>query len=98
MHLGTKSIWNKSHRVPIITPTKTFIIDNSFIVIESYQENVAIFTIQIKDYNGDSVYQSETLNNLQKDYKINIDVFQEGEYELIYKDEYIESKGTFIIK
>lgn len=83
--------WDNIKRMPVFIPINITLIDNHIEVL-FFQDPVNQVTFQVKDKYGNILFQEMVIPSKREIYKINLDGFKAGEYELVY----IEDETTYI--
>lgn len=95
MELG---VWSKTTRAPVQIPIDAFIEENSSILIKFFERQSQPVTFQIKDNHGNIIFQDMVTPSEEENYKIDLNGFKQGEYELFYIDEHTMISGRFHIE
>lgn len=88
--------WDRVERSVVPNPIECCLMDNCIKVCFIGHPNTPV-TLQIKDTNGNVVYQDKQVNGQQDFYYIEISHLQPGSYEFYYSDEETDLKGEFDI-
>lgn len=90
--------WQTQHRRIVPIPIEATLDENSIEVL--FLENVDNqVTFQVKDQQGNIIFQDVLLApNEQETYKINLEDYQTGHYELLYIEEGMTLIGEFDIE
>lgn len=100
-HEGGRSIdfkkWNRHSKNIIPIPIEATIEDNN-IEVQFFVSQDYPVTFQVKDSQGNIVFQEMAVPNEQESYQIKLDDLKTGQYELLYLDEDKEFIGEFDIE
>ena len=83
--------WNERQKTVIFLPIEATIEEN-YVEVQFFEKLNEPVTFQVKDKDGNIVFQDMMILDKQKIYKIDLDGFKAGQYELLY----IEKDMTFI--
>lgn len=89
--------WNERQKSVIFLPIKATIEEN-YIEVQFFEKQNDPVTIQVKDKNGDIVFQDMTITYKQGIYKIDLDGFKADQYELLYIEKDMTLIGEFEIE
>ena len=84
-------IWDHLKKDLVFIPIEAFLEGNN-IEVQFFGKSNEPATFQVKDKNGNIVFQDTVIPDKQEIYKIDLDGFNVGQYELLY----IEKDVTFI--
>lgn len=89
--------WHQHRQMPIPLPIEATLEENSIEVrfLENAEHQV---TFQVKDYQGNILFHDMVIPVEQEVYKIDLQDFKEGDYELLYIEENVTFIGKFEIK
>lgn len=89
--------WHQHKRMPLPIPIEATLEENSIEVrfLENAEHQV---TFQVKDYQGNILFHDMVIPTEQKVYKIDLQGFQVGHYELLYIEENVTFIGEFEIE
>lgn len=91
-------VWNKQTRAPNPMPIDAFIEESSSILIKFFEHENHPITFQIKDNHGNIIFQDMIVPSEEDNYKIDLNGFKQGEYELFYIDGHTMISGKFHIE
>lgn len=83
--------WSERQKSVVFIPIKA-VLEGNNIEVQFFEKSSEPVTFQIKDKDGSIVFQDMMILDKQKIYKIDLDGFKAGQYELLY----IEKDMTFI--
>lgn len=83
--------WSERQKSVVFIPIKA-VLEGNNIEVQFFEKSSEPVTFQIKDKDGNIVFQDMMILDKQKIYKIDLDGFKVGQYELLY----IEKDMTFI--
>lgn len=83
--------WSERQKSVVFIPIKA-VLEGNNIEVQFFEKSSEPVTFQIKDKDGNIVFQDMMILDKQKIYKIDLDGFKAGQYELLY----IEKDMTFI--
>jgi hypothetical protein len=83
--------WNERQKTVIFLPIEATIEEN-YIEVQFFEKLNEPVTFQVKDKNGNIVFQDAVIPDKQEIYQIDLDDFNADQYELLY----IEKDVTFI--
>lgn len=83
--------WSERQKSVVFIPIKA-VLEGNNIEVQFFEKSSEPVTFQIKDKDGNIVFQDMMILDKQKIYKIDLDGFKAGQYELLY----IEKNMTFI--
>lgn len=89
--------WDKRQKSIVLIPIIATVEDNYIEVRFLEQQDIPV-TIQIKNEYGNIVFIDMIIPSNLEIYKINLDNFDTGHYELIYSQEGIDFTGVFILE
>lgn len=89
--------WKHKQKTQIPTPIEAT-VENSNIEVQFFVSQDYPVTIQVKDSQGNIVFQEIAIPNEQENYQIKLDDLKSGQYELLYLDEDKEFIGDFQIE
>lgn len=89
--------WNEKQRSSVFVPIEATIEEN-YIKVRFLERLNEPITLQVKDRQGNIMFQDIVTSNEQETYIINLDDFNAGLYELFYIEESIALVGEFQIK
>lgn len=92
VQMGT---WRNSTRAPVSMPIDVFIEENNSILIKFIKYERQPITLQIRDTHGNIIFQDLAISSEGKNYKIDLNGFKKGKYELFYLSEQIVISGEF---
>ena len=84
-------IWNRLKKDIVFIPIEA-VLKGKDIEVQFFEKPNKPVTFQIKDKNGNIVFQDMVIPDKQEIYKIDLGGFEAGQYELLY----IEKDVTFI--
>lgn len=84
-------IWNHLKKDIVFIPIEA-VQEGGNIEVQFFEKSSEPVTFQVKDKDGNIVFQDMMILDKQKIYKIDLDGFKAGQYELLY----IEKDMTFI--
>ena len=84
-------IWDHLKKDIVFIPIEA-VLDGNNIEVQFFGKSNEPTTFQVKDKNGNIVFQDMVIPDKQEIYKIDLDGFKAGQYELLY----IEKDVTFI--
>lgn len=89
--------WTTKRKALVPIPIEATLEDNSIEVrfLENAEHQV---TFQVKDYQGNILFHDMVIPVEQEVYKIDLQDFKEGDYELLYIEENVTFIGKFEIK
>lgn len=89
--------WNTKRKALIPIPIEATLEENSIEVrfLENTEHQV---TFQVKDYQGNILFHDMVIPTEQEVYKIDLQGFQVGDYELLYIEENVTFIGEFEIE
>lgn len=90
--------WRSSTRAPVPIPIDAFIEENSSILIKFFEHQSQPVTFQIKDNHGNIIFQDMVTPSEEENYKIDLNGFKQGQYELFYLDGHTMISGKFHIE
>lgn len=90
-------IWDEGVRTPTYIPIYACIENNNCIYVNFLNEESQSAFLKIKDWHGTIIFQEMVTSNTGISYKIDLNSFKPGKYQLIYSDEKIEIVGSFLI-
>ncbi|MEL5892163.1 DUF3244 domain-containing protein [Bacteroides sp. GD17] len=90
--------WEHPHKSPYLIPIDASIGDANYIIVEFLRESEETVTFQIKDSQGNIIYCDTVIPNMQIPYRIDLNGYTFGQYELIYLDGHAELSGEFYIE
>lgn len=85
--------WNERQKTVIFLPIEATIEEN-YIEVQFFEKSNEPATFQVKDKNGNIVFQDVVIPDKLEIYQIDLDSFKADQYELLY----IEKAVTFIGK
>ncbi len=97
-HKMQLKVWNRSTRAPFPMPIDATIEDNNCIMIRFLEPESQTVTLQIRDSNGNIVYQDMKISDEGEVYNINLNGFKKGQYELFYMNDHFKISGEFYIE
>ena len=77
--------WNERQKTVIFLPIEATIEENN-IEVQFFEKSNEPATFQVKDKNGNIVFQDVVIPDKLEIYKIDLDGFKAGSYELFYID------------
>ena len=83
--------WNERQKTVVFLPIEAT-IEKNCIEVQFFEKPNEPVTFQIKDKNGNIIFQDMVIPDKQEIYQIDLDCFEAGQYELLY----IEKDVTFI--
>lgn len=83
--------WSERQKSVVFIPIKA-VLEGNNIEVQFFEKSSEPVTFQIKDKDGNIVFQDMMILDKQKIYKIDLDGCKAGQYELLY----IEKDMTFI--
>ena len=89
--------WSYQQRSVVPVPIKATLEDN-YIEVQFFKSQDSPVTFQIKDKQGNVIFQDITLPNEKEIYKITLDNLEGGQYELFYIEEDIVFRGEFEVE
>ena len=89
---------DKATRAPVPMPIDATIEDNNCIMIRFLEPESQTVTLQIRDSNGNIVYQDMKISDEGEVYNINLNGFKKGQYELFYMNDHFKISGEFYIE
>ena len=90
-------IWEHLKKDIVFIPIEAVQEDGN-IEVQFFEKSSEPVTFQIKDKDGNIIFQDIVTSNEQETYIINLDDFKAGPYELFYIEENIALVGEFQIK
>lgn len=90
-------IWDNLKKGIVFIPIEA-ILEGDNIKVQFLEKQDKSVTFQIKDNNGNIVFQNMMIPNEQETYIINLDSFKAGQYELLYIEEDMTLIGEFRIE
>lgn len=87
----TTKIWDHLKKDIVFIPIEA-VLEGNNIEVQFFGKSNEPTTFQVKDKNGNIVFQDMVIPDKQEIYKIDLDGFKAGQYELLY----IEKDVTFI--
>ena len=88
--------WNDKKKSALFAPIEA-VIDETYIEVQFFKSQDSPVTFQIKDKQGNVIFQDITLPNQKEIYKIELDNLEGGQYELFYIEEDTVFRGEFKI-
>lgn len=85
--------WSERQKSVVFIPIEA-VLEGNNIEVQFFEKSNESVTFQVKDKNGNIVFQDMVIPDKQEIYKIDLDGFETGQYELLY----IEKDVTFIGK
>ena len=89
--------WNERQKTVIFLPIEATIEENN-IEVQFFEKSNEPATFQVKDKNGNILFQDVVIPDKLEIYKIDLDGFKAGSYELFYIEESIAFVGEFQIE
>lgn len=89
--------WNERQKTVIFLPIEATIEENN-IEVQFFEKSNEPATFLVKDKNGNIVFQDVVIPDKLEIYKIDLDGFKAGSYELFYIEESIAFVGEFQIE
>lgn len=89
--------WSERQKSVVFIPIKA-VLEGNNIEVQFFEKSSEPVTFQIKDKDGNIIFQDIVTSNEQETYIINLDDFKAGPYELFYIEENIALVGEFQIK
>lgn len=83
--------WSERQKSVVFIPIEA-VLEGNNIEVQFFGKSNEPTTFQVKDKNGNIVFQDMVIPDKQEIYKIDLDGFKAGQYELLY----IEKDVTFI--
>ena len=83
--------WNERQKTVIF-------LEENYIEVQFFEKSNEPATFQVKDKNGNIVFQDVVIPDKLEIYKIDLDGFKAGSYELFYIEESIAFVGEFQIE
>ena len=90
-------IWDHLKKDLVFIPIEAFLEGNN-IEVQFFGKSNEPATFQVKDKNGNIVFQDTVIPDKQEIYKIDLDGFKAGSCELFYIEESIAFVGEFQIE
>lgn len=89
--------WNERQKTVIFLPIEATIEEN-YVEVQFFEKLNEPVTFQIKDKNGNIVFQDMVIPDKQEIYKIDLDGFKADQYELFYIEKDVAFIGEFEIE
>lgn len=89
--------WDDRQKSVFFLPIEATIKENN-IEVQFFEKSNEPATFQVKDKNGNIVFQDVVIPDKLEIYKIDLDGFKAGSYELFYIEESIAFVGEFQIE
>lgn len=89
--------WDKMTKSASPIPIDASVEENRYIKVYFLDDESQSGTFQIKDNHGNIIYHDIVMPNINTPYRIDINNLKNGQYELIYSDEYAEVGGKFAL-
>lgn len=89
--------WDKKTKSVSPIPIDAFVEKNSYIEVVFLDDESQSGTFQIKDNYGNIIYYDTVMSDTNILHKIDISDLKDGQYELIYSDNYVEVGGKFTL-
>ena len=77
-------------------PIKAYLVDGSYIEIQSFSHESLPAVIEIVDSNGALCYEETLFLSDGDTYIINVSGLAPGSYSLVYKDDFVKGEGEFV--
>ena len=89
--------WNERQKTVIFLPIEATIEEN-YIEVQFFEKLNEPVTFQVKDKNGNIVFQDAVIPDKQEIYQIDLDDFNADQYELLYIEKDVTLIGEFEIE
>lgn len=89
--------WNERQKTVIFLPIEATIEEN-YVEVQFFEKLNEPVTFQVKDKNGNIVFQDMAIPDKQEIYKIDLDGFKADQYELFYIEKDVAFIGEFEIE
>lgn len=89
--------WNERQKTVIFLPIEATIEEN-YVEVQFFEKLNEPVTFQVKDKNGNIVFQDMVIPDKQEIYKIDLDGFKADQYELFYIEKDVAFIGEFEIE
>ena len=77
-------------------PIKAYLVDDSYIEIQSFSHESMPAVIEIVDSNGALCYEETLFLSDGSTYTMDISGLAPGSYSLVYKDDFVKGEGEFV--
>ena len=89
--------WNERQKTVIFLPIEATIEENN-IEVQFFEKSNEPATFQVKDKNGNIVFQDVVIPDKLEIYQIDVSGFETGQYELLYIEKDVTLIGEFEIE
>ncbi len=89
--------WNERQKTVIFLPIEATIEENN-IEVQFFEKSNEPATFQVKDKNGNIVFQNVVIPDKLEIYQIDLDGFKADQYELLYIEKAVTFIGEFEIE
>ena len=89
--------WNgKGKKTFLFIPIKVYLVDGSYIEVQSFSQESLPAAIEIVDSNGALCYEETLFLSDGSIYTIDVSGLAPGSYSLVYKDDFVKGEGEFV--
>lgn len=86
----------KREKTFLFIPIKAYLIDDSYVEIQSFSQENLFATIEIVDSNGALCYEETLFLSDGSIYTMDVSGLAPGSYSLVYKDDFVKGAGEFV--
>lgn len=88
--------WEGDEKSFSFIPIKAYLVDGSYIEIQSFSQESLPAAIEIVDSNGALCYEETLFLSDGSTYIIDVSGLAPGSYSLVYKDDFVKGEGEFV--
>ena len=88
--------WEGDEKSFSFIPIKAYLVDDSYIEIQSFSHESMPAVMEIVDSNGALCYEETLFLSDGSTYTINVSGLAPGSYSLVYKDDFVKGEGEFV--
>lgn len=88
--------WGGKEKSFSFIPIKAYLVDNSYIEIQSFSQESLPAAIEIVDSNGALCYEETLFLSDGSTCTIDVSGLAPGSYSLVYKDDFVKGEGEFV--
>lgn len=88
--------WDKEGKTFLFIPISAYLVNNTYIEIQSFSQESLPAAIEIVDSNGALCYEETLFLSDGSTCTIDVSGLAPGSYSLVYKDDFVKGEGEFV--